>query len=100
MKAAGKAKLTRSEIEARQHDLAALREAHHQRIDQIGIAAGVIDRVIIATLVFRRVDRAVTDGTGAAGGIGFPHRRRLAAQRQRESRDQPAEHAVADDEIG
>ena len=46
------------------------------------------------------IEHAVVDGAADAKRIFFPHHRRLVAERDRDARQQPAEHAVADDAFG
>ncbi len=86
-------------VEARQHDLAALGEPHHQTVDQFRIARRIVDRAVVAALVGRGVDDLVALGMAAPFRLGLPDHRRLAARGNGQTREQPAQGAVTHDQV-
>ena len=100
MKAGAKAKRQRLAVEAGQHDLAAGRQARDQAVEQRGVAADVVDRRGSRGACRRPGRRPRSPRRPSArAGLRLPHGRRRRTGEQRQPRQQPAEHAVADDQV-
>ena len=85
-------------IEPGQHDLPARRQMPHQRVQQPGVAAGVVDRAVVAARVVLGRDHRVFRRHGPRR-VALPHRRRRGAMQDREPGQQPAQHAMPDDQV-
>ncbi len=72
-------------IEPGEHDLAAGREPRDQRVQDAGVAGGVVDGAVVAPRVVGRVEHRVAERARRRGRVALPHDRR-AALRARPSR--------------
>ena len=102
MKAGGKAKDERLAVEAGEHDLAARREARDQRVEQRRIAADVADARGSrgASSSSGSIDAVAVGAVGALRDCVSQTRSASPPSGDGEAREQAAEHAMADDEVG
>ena len=94
-----KSKAQRLFIKASEHNFAALAKPTDKQIQNTLRAARITNRGVIPALVGNRINNVITDMARTAQLIGFPHRRCFMAKRKRDTRNQPANNTMSNNEI-